>query len=418
MKNLFLYFISFLLINGGSLFAESLSLATAIQTTFKHHPDVRTFSLKVKQSESAYDAAFASYLPQVSLQANYSALQTYVLPQNGIFNTIDDDGWSAGASLKQKIWDFSKTSSLVNASKLDSTISELSLKDFKSLLRSQVKGLYALMYVQKEAIDVRKKDLEAKEAYYAQAQALVKEGLKTDADASRFLSSVYIAQDNLAISRASFLKAKNTLSLYMGESISDDVELENSFEITSSIEKESLRKEILQNNYQLQIVSKSIEKNQLIHKSTKASHYGSIDAVASYTHFDTLNAYDAKNAGIVLNIPLYSGGRTSAEVQKADISTQIAKAQEASELLKLQEQSESLLIDIERYKKTIAAKKAQERSAQKTLDVLEGRYKEGLATYIEVLDATSLLLNAKLGLLEAYYSKSIALNNLEYLQGK
>ncbi len=418
MKNLFLYLVSFLFLSIGSLFAESLSLEKAIQTALKHHPDVRTFSLKVKQSESAYDSAFASYLPQVSLQANYNALQTYVLPQNGTFHTIDDDGWSAGASLQQKIWDFSKTSSLVNASKLDSTISELSLKDFKSLLRSQVKGLYALMYVQKEAIDVRKKDLEAKEAYYAQAKALVKEGLKTDADASRFLSSVYIAQDNLAISRASFLKAKNSLSLYMGESISDEVELENSFESTPHIEKETLQKDILQNNYQLQIVSKSIEKNQLIHKSTQASHYGSIDAVASYTHFDTLNAYDAKNAGIVLNIPLYSGGRTSAEVQKADISTQIAKAQEASELLKLQEQSESLLIDIERYKKTIAAKKAQEHSAQKTLNVLEGRYKEGLATYIEVLDATSLLLNAKLGLLEAYYSKSIALNNLEYLQGK
>jgi outer membrane protein TolC len=50
--------------------------------------------------------------------------------------------------------------------------------------------------------------------------------------------------------------------------------------------------------------------------------------------------------------------------------------------------------------------------------VLDGRYKEGLSTYIEVLDASSLVLDAKLGLLEAYYEKTLSIDRIDYLKGK
>ena len=398
--------------------AQTLTLESAIDKTLKNHPDIKSFSLKVKQSHSSYKSAYADFLPQVNLQANYNPVQTFVFPVNGSFNTLDDDGWNAGASLKQKIWDFQKTSSKVDASQIDEEISKLSLADLKALLVYRVKSFYELMIVQGEAINVRKKDLEAKEAYYKQAKALVEQGLKTEADASRFLSSVFIAKENISNAKASYLKAKNSLSLYMGEEIPKDIKLQNNLLQNSGILNTSVEKEIFQNNFQLKIQIQNIDKNLLLYKSAQASHYGSLDALASYTHVDTLNSYDSKLLGLSLNIPLYSGGRTSAESQKAAIASQIAKEQRASQELILKEEVESLLIDITSYNKTIEAKKAQLLSSQATKKVLDARYNEGLATYIEVLDATSLELNAKLGLLEAYYLRSIAINRLQYLKGK
>jgi len=197
------------------------------EKTLQNHPDVKTFTFKMQQSHTRYKSAFSDYLPQVNLSAEYNPTQTYALPVNGKFQTVNDIGWNVGASLKQKIWDFSKTSSKINASKLDEDISKLSLKDLKVLLAWKVKSLYELMVVQKEAIKVRETDLHSKEAYYEQAKALYKQGLKTQADTSRFLSAVYLAKDNLAIAKATFNKAKNSLSLYMGEKIADDVELQN-----------------------------------------------------------------------------------------------------------------------------------------------------------------------------------------------
>lgn len=401
-----------------TLVAQTLTLEQSIERTLKNHPDIKSFSLKVKQSNSSYRSAFSDFLPQVNLQANYNAVQTFVFPINGSFNSIDDKGWSAGVSLKQKIWDFYKTSSKVQASKIDEDISALSLRGLKALLVYKVKSFYELMLVQQEAIKVREKDLQTKEAYCKQAKALLKQGLKTDTDASRFLSAVYVAKENLSIAQSSFQKAKNSLSLYMGENIDDDVKLESNI-INKDIkyDKNTIQ-EILDENYQLKIYTKNIDKNILLHKSAKASHFGSIDAVASYTHLDTLNSYNSKLLGVTLNIPLYSGGKTSAEVQKASISSKIAQEQKASKVLALKEEMGSLLIDIKRYDKTIEAKKAQLISSKKTKRVLDARYKEGLSTYIEILDASTLVLSAELGLLEAYYSKSIAINRIEYLRGK
>lgn len=84
----------------------------------------------------------------------------------------------------------------------------------------------------------------------------------------------------------------------------------------------------------------------------------------------------------------------------------------------IKENLSNLLIDIARYDKTIASKQAQLRWANDTNDVLKGRYKEGLSTYIEVLDAESLILTAQLELLEAYYTKSTSIDQVDYLKGK
>ena len=396
---------------------QALTLQESIEKTLANHPDIQTFLLKYKQSQKKVSATRSAYLPQINLQAHYDATRTYVFPQNGQFHTQDDSGWDAGAVVSQKIWDFGKTFELIDASKKDADIAKLSLEEAKALMVYRVKVLYGTMVVQKEAIRVMQKDLEAKEAYYEQALALVKQGLKTNADATRFLSAVYAAKERLAGAKAAYKKAKNRLALYMDEPLDNNVELESDFLYTKPV-TEGVEKIVLENNYQLKITKENIVKNSLVHKATRNSHYGSLDAIAAYTHFDTLNTYDAKSAGVVLNIPLYSGGKISAEEQQARIATQMAKEQQASKELEIKDEVESLLIDIEHYNKTIDAKKAQYEAAKATKDVLDGRYKEGLGTYIEILDAQASMLAAKLGLLEAYYNRTTAIARIDYLKGK
>ncbi len=414
MKRIF--FSSLLLFS--MLKAETLTLQESIDATLQNYPDVQSLQLKMRQSKLSHRSAVGDYLPQVNLSGQYNVIQTYVLPVNGSFHTKDDVGWNIGVNVKQKLWDFGKTASKIDVSKQDEAISKLSLMDFKALLAYKVKSFYILMVVQREALNVRKKDLEAKKAYYAQAKALVKQGLKTTADASRFLSAVYNAENNLAIAQASFDKARNSLSLYMGKKIDENVTLENAVLQKSFNANTDIEKEVLASNYTLKIDNKNIEKNILLHKSAKAEHYGSIDAIASYNHFDTLNIYNTTTAGIVINIPLYSGGRISTEAQKIEISAQISKEDKRSRKLALKEELDNLLLDIKRYNKTIAAKKAQLYSAKETEKVIDGRYKVGITTYIELLDATSQVLSAKLGLLEARYSRVLSIDKIQYLEGK
>jgi outer membrane protein TolC len=67
--------------------AQTLSLEESINKTLSNHPDIKTFALKVTQSQTGYRSARADYLPQVNLSAEYDPLKTYVFPFNGAFHT-------------------------------------------------------------------------------------------------------------------------------------------------------------------------------------------------------------------------------------------------------------------------------------------------------------------------------------------
>ena len=406
------------LLFGTFLHARTLTLQESIQSTLAHHPDVKRFMLNIQQAEQGYNATFADYLPQLDLSATYSPTQTYVLPTNGTFNTIDDDGWNAGVSLHQKVWDFGKTGSLVEASRIDTDISKLSLHEVKALLAFKVKSLYELMLVQKEAVRVREKDLEAKKAFYEQTLAMVKQGMKTKADANRFLSAVYAAKDALAIAQASYNKARNSLSLYMGKKIPENITLQKKALKTHAKIPYNIVDTVLTANTKLKMDHLAVNKGEQLHKSARAVQFGSIDLVASHNRFGTLNTYNTDYVGVGYNVPLYTGGRLSAEEQKAKIAYQMAREQQASDELALKEEVQNLLIDIKRYDTSIQAKRAQFKSAQSTQRKVEARYKEGLATYIEVLDNTAVMLNAQLGVLEAYYLRALAFDRIAYLKGE
>jgi outer membrane protein TolC len=145
---------------------RSILLEECVVKAIDTHPDIKRALLDVKKSSSGVDAADADYLPQVTLNAEYDPYRTYVLPQNGTFNTIGSDGWQAGATLNQKIWDFSKTTSTIKSFETQESIAKLSLQDAKALMAYNVKLQYELILVYIEAIDVRRKDREAKKELY------------------------------------------------------------------------------------------------------------------------------------------------------------------------------------------------------------------------------------------------------------
>lgn len=395
--------------------ARTLTLENCIQKALNTHPDIKRFVLQIRHGKEEIKAAKADYLPQMTVNAEYDPTKTYVMSANGIFRTQNSDGWQAGAALKQKIWDFSRTSSLIKAKEAQEKTEHLSLQEAKALLAYRVKLQYELALVQQKAISVRQNDLQAKQALYRQAKALVKQGMKTRADETRFMSSVYVSKDNLSIADSNLAKAETILSLYIGEPVPKGTKFQTNIIKSGNDLKDEKR--MLRNSPALQGLKINIKKSKFLWKAAKASHYGSVDAVVSYVYQDTLNTYDSLMAGIMFTIPLYSGGRISAVEQQAAIDRQIAENEYNAKVLSLKEEFQTLIIDLKRCENTIKARSSQLKAARQTEIVVNGRYKEGLATYMEVLDARALTLDARLGLLQAGYDKSSTIHRLEYLQG-
>ncbi|ABB44638.1 Outer membrane efflux protein [Sulfurimonas denitrificans DSM 1251] len=407
----------FLALFGLGLHAQTLTLETCIEKSLRNHPDIKKLSLFLEQSSFGVDVAKADYLPQVNLSADYNPHNTFVMPQNGAFKTITGDSWQVGAQINQKIYDFSKTTSTIKANEKSQKIASLSLKDAEALLGYNIKNIYNLALFQTKALQTRERDYQTKEELYKQAAALVREGLKTQADEMSMLSALYSADDARAQSKAELHKALTTLSLYMGEKVEFDATLKD-----NSIDKredfKTTKEDVMQKNYALSSAQELIKRDTLLYSAVKAQNYGSLDAVASYTRQSSLNEYDASMVGIGIKIPIYSGGRISAQEQISRIDIEMAKEAYNTKKLQLQEEIDNLLIDLQRFHYTTKAKEALIDSTLATKTIVEARYKEGLSTYIEVLDASSLNLQATLGLLESKFAIQKIMDRLEYLRGE
>ncbi|WP_292660447.1 TolC family protein, partial [Nitratifractor sp.] len=250
----------FLLFSMIVLQAKLLKLDDCIDKALATHPDIRAFMLKMRQQEEGVRMEQGVRLPQISIHAEYDPQRTYLMSQNGASHTVNSDGWSAGVSISEQLFDFSRSSHAIRSAKIRHELSRLSLEEAKALMRYEVRVAYALLLVQKAALKARQKDLIAKKALYKQAKALVRQGLKTKADESRFLSSVRQAEDTLALAQASYDKAHITLEQYIGEAIPpgtrfEDWRLENAAK--SSIKADL--KQILANNLQVRIAQRNQE---------------------------------------------------------------------------------------------------------------------------------------------------------------
>ncbi len=404
-----------------ALQAEILSLKECIDKTLQNHPDVHSFMLSVEQSEKDLSSSKSAYKPQVALHLEYDPLRTYVMPVGGRFSTTDDTLLHGDIVLNQKLWDFSKTSNRIRASKVQKEITKLSLKDIKNQLALRVEQTYDRLLLQKELISLREEELKTKEMLYKQALAMQKQGLKTRADATRFRASVFEMKEALSLAKASYLKAKNSLEFLMGEKISKNVELENNLkrikEFKLSQEKKKILHKALLKNPMLSKIEKEIEKADHLYKASKGERYGSVDAMLMATHEESLSNYNTKLVAIKAELPLYTGGRLKAQMQKAKIAKAKAKASYASILLKYKEQLESLFIDLAQTDSAISAKTESIKAAKAALDIVRARYKEGLVTYLQLLDALTLYESTKVSYIGTLAEKSAILYQIKSLTG-
>jgi len=246
---------------------------------------------------------------------------------------------------------------------------------------------------------------------------MVKQGLKTHADTSRFLSALYVAEDALAQAQNVYDKAVMSLRLYTGLALTHTRFSTRFLTALPSIDPKRWEKEILAHNPALAKDALATKKAHYLTQAARAARYGQLSLTAQHRAFDTLNSYNTDYVGVRYSLPLYSGGKLSAREEEARLARQMAAQSQYSDRLSVLEESRGLLMDYRKLAATIKARRAQLASAKRHQQTVQARYKEGLATYIEALDAAAQTLNARLGLLQAYYQRRLVYDRLLYLKG-
>lgn len=401
------------------LFAKTLTLQEAIDATLASHPDAKLALYQLNASLESLGMTKASAYPELSLNAEYYPAKTLVTQNNGSFATRNHFTTHIDVTLTYTLWDFGRTQKRINAAHQE-TDSALALSEnAKALLIEKVwQAYYSLAYIER-VNEANTLSLAFYQALYNQAHQMKNVGLKTEADSERLYASLLEAKDLLATSRNESHKFTHLLSVLTGIS-EDNIMIEDDFTKRSqdkipSFTDTQWHQMLKHNNAELKALDSKIQQSQSLHESSKAEHYGTIVSVGSLGSDTSLSSYTSNQIGIKASIPLFTGGRLSHQIEKDKVAIMLAKeALHSREFILWQDLYETLL-DTNRLDMTIEAKQMMARALAKTVAITEGRYKEGLSTYIEVLEAQRAYDNARISQNTAMLQKIASLAHIQRL---
>ena len=389
---------------------SAITLDEAINKTLQNNPVAHSATLRHESAIEENKNVTSALYPRIDINAAYYPTKTYVLPVNGAFSTKQNDGFHADITGVYSLWDASRTQNRIHAASSAQDGVFFKKKLTQSELIEQVWVRYYAIAYTDALIVTSQSSVKFYEGEYQQALNMRKNGLKTEADELRFKASLMEANDRLEWAKNEYNKEQLSLSILIGsdEAISirkNDLDEKANTIIPKKQTLESLRQELRNSNPLLKALQALALQNKLISDATSAQRYGEVMLVGSAGYDNSLSSYNSYQAGIAGSIPLYDGGKLSSEAQKSRIAYAIAHKEYENTEQELWQVLYGAYKDLHHTNETIKTKEDVIVATRKTVALFEERYKQGLSTYIDVLESQNTLDNAYASLAEAKYQK-------------
>ena len=167
----------------------------------------------------------------------------------------------------------------------------------------------------------------------------------------------------------------------------------------------------LKNNPSIQIASEDKKKSELSVGETKAGKMPTVSLGSGYTYQGNSDD-DSFNNSLRMNWPLYSGGRTEAQIEQAKLGVRTAD-------LNVEKSKQQLILDatsnyysVLETKNMRAVNEESVNNLKAHLDIVQAKYQEGVAAKSEVLRAEVEVANADQNLIKAQNQYELAVSDL------
>ncbi|WP_028950172.1 TolC family protein [Sulfurihydrogenibium subterraneum] len=440
-----------------SSFAREISLEEAIQTGLQNNYEVKASEKMVKSKEYAYQSAKGYMYPSLTFSE--------------MFMRTNEPGYAMWNTMSQKKLDFMTSSKFVDMTALNPMFSgmgisfakpsypevnswrtklelqvpiytggkissgiEMSKRDYESAkneyTRSKEKAIYDISkayygaLLAKEAIKLANQAYKDAEKHYQTAQSMVKNGLAIPADELR--AKVYMSEMSAKIKEAenNYLVAKRGLLLAMGLDKADPSEID----VVGNLVCENIEKPVEEyQNYALSNRSDLLSVREKIKMAQKYVDFNKADLLPTIGAFASYELNDGKwmlgnegkwwMAGVALNWKIFDGFQSFNKYKSAKEMYDHYKQQEKGfeEFIKFNvyKAYKDYLTSKEKLKTEIENVKY----AEEILKVTETRYKNQLASMIDLLDTQTMFDKIKFDKAQAEYNCQLSVLELKYQSG-
>ncbi len=348
--------------------------------------------------------------------------QSFPISQN-VYNNYD-----LQLSVQQPIFTGFQLENASKAARDNVQAATYDTKANKSDLKVQIATAYWTVYNALQANEFMQENLDRTEAHYKQAQDLLAQGMLTQSD-------VLSAKVQVSNSRLLLLDAQNRLRL-AAVALNNilGVPLNTEYTITSVPQAGDttlpdigkLLQEALDNRSELHSLELKVKAAGAAVAAAWGAYLPQVSVVGNYYYqrpnqriLPTLDAFrQTWDASVVVSLPIWNWGQTASKVDQARAQRQQAELAE-------QQTADAVYLDVtqsylnfKQSKDKIAVAETAVKDAEESYRISDQKFKVGLVTNTDLMDAEVALLQAKLNYSQALTELEIARVNLEKATGQ
>ncbi|WP_347456715.1 TolC family outer membrane protein [Acinetobacter sp. ANC 7454] len=256
--------------------------------------------------------------------------------------------------------------------------------------------------------------------------AKLKEGLVARSDVSEANAQYQSAQANRIATQVQLVLAQEQLAQLIGPYQDNLAVLREDFQFQKPLPANIQSWTELAQSQNLEILQARLQKrySEDAKRVEEAARYPQVEAVATYGYLkqtpETVLSSngDFDQVGVEMNWNLFTGGRTSKNIQKAGVQVQRSEAQLDAAIRKANTDVKQSYLQVETDEAKLNARKAAMESADIVSKASRAQYQEGLKTMVDVLLAQRNAFSAKTDYLNAKYDYLIHVLQLQASVGQ
>ncbi len=404
----------FILIILYSCFSFALTLEEAVKLSEKKNINVLLSEYDIRKIEEEIREAKAGIYPVLSLSASYLKWDP-----DFISSFIPEEQKEYSISIRQTLFD-KVVFEAIKLAKKGLDLQHAVLEDVRAEVRNQTRKMFFALLYKREVRDIKKETLSYWRERKKLAKNLYESGIIPEIDFLRIASQERLAEYEYLKAKQDYINSLREFASFIGKEGIFSIEGRLSLEDIPELDENT----ILSKNTTLRVAIKTLELYEGQERAYSSNYYPKLSAFfnyqgRNYKDFEQLRLVEKFKSGYSYGVRLdwiiFDGFNTKAKVAKSqvDIIKQREKIKDIKKNLMVKYRNLRDMLEVIRSE--IEAWKEQIKVAEKTLEMVEERYKNGLANYVDVLEARKTYDEIKLRHLKAILDYNITLSDIKRL---
>lgn len=408
-------------------FFQSPELRGVIEAALEHNRDLRIAALNVEEARAQYQVARADLLPNITgdLTGQKQRISQNI-PFPGAGNGFIAEFYTAEVSVSYGLDFFGRIRSLSRAALQQFLATEEAQRAVQVSLIAEVANAYLQLQADRAILRLTEETLEAQEHSYGLIDERFKRGVGSQLDLSQARIPVETARVNHALYTRRAMQSRNALVQLIGKENVDALLAEQKLESLSLMEElpVGLPSEVLLLRPDVRLAERALLAANANIGAARAAFFPSISLTGGYGRASgELGDLFTGSAGTIwsfmpsISVPIFQGGRNVANLEASEVRKNIAIAQYEKAIQTAFREVADELAARATLDHQMRAQTDLVEASQRAYDASNARYRQGIDSFLSVLDAQRSLFSAQQELIEIEKQRLANMVNLYKVLG-